>query len=241
MRKILILGGTRDARETADLLVDNGFEVTTSLAGITQRPLLPKGQVRIGGFGGVEGLRKVLVAGRFDAVVDATHPFAVRISSNLTNALHGLNIEHLRIAREPWVSGPGDTWTKVSSAAEAANSLPRGAHVFLTIGRKDVGCFVSRADLSGLIRCVERPTTSLSDRWVLMRGMAGTSVEAEMKLMRENRVTHVVSKNSGGLSAWAKIEASARLSLPVLMIGPPTKTGGSICNSALDVLTKLQD
>jgi precorrin-6A/cobalt-precorrin-6A reductase len=241
MRKVLILGGTRDARETADLLFDQGFDVTTSLAGITQHPVMPKGRVRVGGFGGAGGLHNALVDGQFEAVVDATHPFATAISVNLNKAMNGLTIKHLRIVREAWVSGRSDTWTNVSSAVEAANSLPTGAHVFLTIGRKDVGCFVSRVDLSGVVRCVERPSVAVHDRWGLIKGMAGTSVADEMKLMRENCFTHVVSKNSGGLSAWAKIEASARLSLPVVMIAPPTKTGGSICHSASDVLTRLQD
>jgi precorrin-6A/cobalt-precorrin-6A reductase len=238
--KILILGGTSDARAVADLLCAKGYDVTTSLAGVTQAPVLPKGQIRKGGFGGPENLRAFILAEGFDAVIDATHPFALQISNNLNFALAGTHIVHLRLARRPWVARDHDRWIEADGFVEAASKIPAGARVLLTVGRKEIGTFVQRTDISGVIRCIEEPSGFLASRWVLMLSKPGTRVAQEIKLMREHLITHLVSKNSGGSEAYAKIEACAELSLPVIMIRQPTKEGGKVCFTPSEVLKQLE-
>src|SRR5690349_22021373 len=100
--RVLILGGTSEARELAAVLVEQGLDVTTSLAGRVQRPRLPVGRTRIGGFGGVAGLRSAL--GEYDVVVDATHPFAAGMTANAAAACPAEGKPLLRLERTGWAA-----------------------------------------------------------------------------------------------------------------------------------------
>ena len=153
--RILILGGTRDALDLAALLLAKGFDVTTSLAGVTTHPEKPQGALRSGGFGGVEGL--VAYARNFDIVVDAAHPFAARISAHASAAAERLGIPCVRLERPPWTAVANDLWINVASNEAALAALAAGARVFLAIGRKDIAPFMARGDLSGILRMIEPP------------------------------------------------------------------------------------
>jgi precorrin-6A/cobalt-precorrin-6A reductase len=85
-RRVLILAGTNEARVLANRLVADGYDVTSSFAGVTENPILPQGKIRKGGFGGVDGLRRYLDNDKIDVVIDATHSFAAIISRHVVEA-----------------------------------------------------------------------------------------------------------------------------------------------------------
>ena len=146
---ILILGGTREAIEIAcDLEQIENTTVITSLAGVTRSPRLPTGKVRFGGFGGKDGLFDYLIREKITLVVDATHPFAEKITKNASEASERANIPFLHFSRKPWKETTQDKWYEVENSKAAASTLTQkdfecAKNVFLTIGRKDVNCFYS--------------------------------------------------------------------------------------------------
>src|SRR4051812_49845170 len=134
--QVLVLGGTGEARQLAAALIGDGVDVLSSLAGRTAAPVLPEGPVRIGGFGGAEGLADWLAEHRPRAVVDATHPFAAQITASAAGAAAARGIPLLRLQRPGWTPGPGDDWRFVDSLAEAATAVAGYPSVFLTTGRQ---------------------------------------------------------------------------------------------------------
>lgn len=219
LRKILILGGSAEARELAGRLAPR-FEVTTSLAGRVNNPAVPAGALRIGGFGGEVGLRKWLVDNSIDAVLDATHPFAATITENAVAACDRLGIPHLVLRRPPWPAGDA---TVVSSAAEAKDAVTAQgfSRVFLTSGRSSIGAFLF-SDAWFLIRVVEPMSADeLPERHHLLLSRGPYTVAAETELMRQYEIEVLVTKNSGGSMTSAKLEAAAALNIPVVMIDRP--------------------
>lgn len=239
-RRILILGGTGEARALAALLAGEGHSVITSLAGVTENPLLPAGEVRRGGFGGVEGLVNFLRMEGIGVVVDATHPFAAQISANAHAACADAGLPLLRLERPAWQAGAGDHWTPVTSAAEAAATLPDGARVLLTIGRKDLAPFLARGGIGGVARMIEPPNCLLPAGWTLLLQRPPFAVAAEMQLMREHGVTWLVTKNAGGAETEAKLIAAQKLGLPVLMVQRPPKRGVQTFASVEEIAAPLR-
>jgi precorrin-6A/cobalt-precorrin-6A reductase len=190
--------------------------------------------VRRGGFGGADGLRDYLLREKISVLIDATHPFAAQISRNATAAVQGSGIMHLRLNRPGWRKQAGANWISAINYVEAANLLPTGARVFLTIGRKEIAPFVERRDISGILRMIEPPAQTVPPNWLLIRARPPSAVEPEIALMKAHDITHLVTKNAGG-SNNHKLKAAERLSIPILMIGRPKKTGGKIFTS-LEVL-----
>jgi precorrin-6A/cobalt-precorrin-6A reductase len=219
-RRILILGGTAEAREIADQLVTLGHDVTTSLAGVTSKPLLPKGKVRVGGFGGAEGVARYIAQERIDTVIDATHPFAAIMSRNAHEATKG---KLIRFERPAWKTTEGGNWISVSSLQEAAAKIPSGAKIFVTTGRKELAAFLERADISGVIRTVEPPADSLPPKWQLLLDRPPHSLESELTLFKHHAFTLLITKNAGGSATRAKLDAARLLKLPVIMIQRPVK------------------
>lgn len=218
-QKILILGGTAEARLLAERLVAEGHHVTTSLAGRTVDPILPAGAVRIGGFGGAEGLAVYLKTESFDRMIDATHPFARRISENAIKAaaISGVPLEQR--LRPRWQKQPGDRWRSVATLEAAAEALPSGATVFLALGRQYLDAFVGRDDCRFVIRMVDAPETPLTlADYTLVLGKPASDPDREADIMTAHGVTHLVCRNSGGPAGYAKILAARRLALPVVML-----------------------
>jgi precorrin-6A/cobalt-precorrin-6A reductase len=218
-KRILILGGTHDARFLANRLVRDGYDVTSSFAGVTENPILPEGKIRVGGFGGAEGLRDFIQAEEIDVLVDATHPFAALISEHAALAAPDV----LRLQRAAWVALKSDRWIDVPDIIGAVTALPLDARVMLTIGRKDVQAFLGRPDLSGAARMIELPALPMPSHWQLILDRPPFSVESEINLLRQHQVTHLVSKNAGGRETVAKLEAARNLGLSVVMITRPHK------------------
>ncbi len=218
---ILILGGTSEARQLAGRLIGMGHSVTTSLAGRTEAPILPQGEVRIGGFGGAEGLADWLGANRIEQLIDATHPFAAQISANAVAASAAAGTPLIRLLRPQWSPLKGEEWRDVPSADAAAKVLPSGARVLLTTGHTGLESFAERQDCRFIARMIEPPAFALPDHMEALLSRPPYSLNAEMDLLRAHSISHLVSKNSGGKQASAKLGAARQLGVEIIMIGRP--------------------
>lgn len=235
--KILILGGTSEGRELADLIAGAGLDVVTSLAGRVKRPRLPQGEVRIGGFGGPQRMGRYLMENSIDLVIDATHPFAEKISASASEATTSTGTPMLRLNRPAWTPAAGDNWLPVASAEEAARLVQeRFKRPLLTIGRQKLSAFAGDARSSYLIRCVEPPDGKLPRRYLLMFDRGPFDFDSEHSLLRRHRIDVVVTKNSGGDATAAKLEAARSLHIPVIMIerppSPPVPTVHTVAEAA---------
>lgn len=219
--RILILGGTTESRQLAENLARRtDCETILSLAGRTVEPLAQPVPVRTGGFGGSDGLAAYLLAESIDLVVDATHPFAVRISTNAVAASAGTGIPLFALQRPAWERQTGDRWTRVASINEAVGALgivPRTA--FLAIGRQEAHLFESAPQHRYVIRSVDpvNPPLGLPDaRYILATGPFPQGDEEA--LLVGNAIDVVVAKNSGGAATYGKIAAARKLGIEVIMV-----------------------
>lgn len=226
MRHVLILGGTAEARALAAVLPDEGFEVTSSLAGRVKRPKMPVGSVRVGGFGGIDGMRAALVD--YDAVVDATHPFAATISANAVAACASRQMPLLRLERPGWEERGHSSWRWVDTHAEAAEAAAEcGKRPFLTVGRQRLGEFTEPLkDLAVLARVVDEPALDLPPAWQLIRDRGPYTQAAEYSVLHENHVDVLVTKNSGGEYTWPKMQAAYELDVPIVIVRRPPVPDG---------------
>jgi len=233
---VLILGGTSEARALAETLVARGVRTVSSLAGRVSSPRLPAGAVRIGGFGGPDGLAAWIGEQRPRAVVDATHPFAARISAHAVAACRAQRVPLLRIERPPWRPAPGDDWRYVPDVAAAAQLVPRLAErVFLAIGRQQLEAFAPVAECFFLIRCVERPTCPLPPRHELVLDRGPFTLAGELALIDRHRIGALVTKESGGDQTEAKLLAARARRLPVVVVRrpprPPVETVATVAEA----------
>lgn len=237
--RVLILGGTGEARQLAAGLLAKGFEVISSLAGVTENPLLPDGHVRRGGFGGIAGLVAYLEAERIAAMVDATHPFAAQISAHAHAAAEVAGIPLLRLERPPWQVQDGDRWTVVPNIPDAVKALPAGARALVTIGRKDIGAFFETTDIGGVARMIEEQAQPAPLGWTVILQRPPFGIEQEKALITHHAITHLVTKNAGGTETEAKITAARALALPVIMVARPHKPAAGTYASADEVVVAV--
>jgi precorrin-6A/cobalt-precorrin-6A reductase len=224
-RRVLILGGTGEARRLASALVDEGADVVSSLAGRVVDPLLPPGEVRVGGFGGAAGLAVWLRAHPVQSLVDATHPFAATMTASAATAAAETGVPLLRLQRPGWSAQPGDDWRWVDSLAEAAVTVAGFDSVFLTTGRLGLADF---AGLTGrcVVRSVDPPSPPLPERTTVLLARGPFTVPDELALMREHGIDVVVTKDSGGSMTAAKLTAARELGIPVVLVRrPPVPPG----------------
>jgi precorrin-6A/cobalt-precorrin-6A reductase len=225
--RILILGGTGEAREIAGVLVTAGADVISSLAGRVRQPRLPEGPVRIGGFGGADGLAAFLREERITHVVDATHPFAGAITANAARAATDADVPLLVLRRPGWDADP--SWENVADISAAAGAVAHwpGKDVFLTTGRRDLAAFAADDSHRFLVRTVDPPDGPVPPRMMLILDRGPYTVEGESALMREHRVGLLVTKNSGGPMTAAKLTAARDLGVHVVMVARPPLPPGS--------------
>jgi precorrin-6A/cobalt-precorrin-6A reductase len=219
--KILILGGTAEARELAARLVALGHDVMTSLAGRTSAPALPAGDLRVGKFGGIPGLVGYLMAMRFDRLVDATHPYAGLISINAVAAAQQTGIPLVRFMRPGWSEPAGADWIWVSSPAKAAGALPVGAAVLVTSGHEGLETLLGRDDCRLLVRLIEAPGFALPRHARLILARPPYTLAGERALFEREAITHLITKNSGGEQTAAKLQAARLTGAAVIMIERP--------------------
>ncbi|NGO12497.1 cobalt-precorrin-6A reductase [Streptomyces sp. HC44] len=239
---VLVLGGTTEARALAAALAARpGVRVTTSLAGRVSRPGALDGDVRIGGFGGVEGLAEWLRAEHVDALVDATHPFAAGITANAVRAAAAVGVPAVVVRRPGWEPGPGDRWHPAASLAEAADMLPTlGRRVFLTTGRLGLAAFAPLSELDFLVRSVEPPEPPMPRHTEVLLARGPFTVEGETALLREHRIDVLVTKDSGGAATSAKLTAARTLGLPVVVVRrPPLPDGVAPAADVAEALARL--
>ncbi len=221
---ILILGGTAEARELAAALVAAGIEVTSSLAGRVANPRLPEGAVRIGGFGGPVGLAEWLRENDVSCVVDATHPFAERITENAARACTRAGLPLLALSRPGWSERPGDRWFWADDLAAAADAIPGlGSRVLLTTGRQGLAAFAGLGHTWLLIRCVDPPEPPLPAQHKLLLDRGPYTLEGELKLIDAHGIDLIVTKDSGGEHTIAKLDAARERGLPVLIVRRPAR------------------
>ncbi len=237
---VLILGGTGEARRLAAALHgDPAYAVTSSLAGRVTVSRLPCGEVRVGGFGGVDGLVGWLRGHRTDVVVDATHPFAVRMTANAVAATAAVGLPLIVLRRNGWTAGPGDRWCRVPSAAAAVELLPElGERVFLATGSGDLAAFAG-LDLWCLVRAVDPPPPPLPPRRQVVLGRGPFTADAERALLAEHRIDVLVTRDSGGAMTAAKLVAARELGLTVVLLDRPPAPDVPTVPSVADVVRRL--
>jgi precorrin-6A/cobalt-precorrin-6A reductase len=240
VKRLLILGGTGEAaalaRAAGEQFTD-GLEIVNSLAGRTNEPRSLPGRVRIGGFGGAEGLARWLREAEIDMVVDATHPYATQISANARAACEASGIARLVLWRPPWTAQTGDNWIAAADEAVAARLLPGlGKRVFLALGSGQLRHF---ADVQGvwlMSRVAETPESDTALPGFVVVGRGPFDADDELRLMEEQDIDLLVSRNSGGAATVGKITAARRRGIPVIMIDRPAPEAGEQCSNLKEVL-----
>jgi precorrin-6A/cobalt-precorrin-6A reductase len=219
---ILLLGGTGEARALAAALVRCDVAVVSSLAGRVSEPRLPAGETRVGGFGGPDALARWLADHEVRAVVDATHPFAERISASAQTASRAAAVPLLRLERPGWTERPGDRWQWVDDLDGAATAISgRGRRVLLTTGRQGLERFSAVGDAWFLIRCVDPPSGPLPPSHQLLLDRGPYTLAGEGALIDRHRIELVVTKDSGGEPTRAKLDAARERGLAVIVVRRP--------------------
>ena len=221
MHHILLLGGTTEASALATALAARGERAVLSYAGRTEHPSAQAIPVRVGGFGGVEGLADHLKREGVTHLVDATHPFAARISANAIAAAARAGVPLLALTRPEWVEGPGDRWIRVADTEQAIAALGTDpSRAFLALGRQTIGDFAKAPQHFYLLRFVDAAQPTLP-RHHLVVDRGPFTLAGELALLRDHRIEMIVAKNAGGSGARAKLDAARKLGLPVVMIDRP--------------------
>jgi precorrin-6A/cobalt-precorrin-6A reductase len=242
MRNILILGGTSEARQLAGLLADRSdLNVTLSLAGRTAQPAAQPVPVRVGGFGGIEGLTAYLAAQSVNMLVDATHPYAATIAAHAAAAAVIAKIPIVALRRPAWTAVTGDRWTEAEDVGDAVRALGNAQRrAFLAIGRKEVGAFAAAPQHNYLIRSVDPIDPPLNVPHAVYLVARGPFSEAdERALLKQHRIECVVAKNSGGNATYGKIAAARALGIDVIMLRRPTLPEVPAVETAQDAVRRL--
>ena len=233
--RLLILGGTAEAAALARRVVSElGERIVpiSSLAGrLPDRPDLP-GEVRVGGFGGAEGLAAYLAAEGIDVLIDATHPFAAVISSAAADACAARAVPRLMLVRPAWRPQSADRWLEVAAFGEAAAMLPGLARrVFLATGPGGIQAFAGIPDVWFLVRLFAPPTAPLPlAAYETLMARPPFTVASERTLLARHHIEALVCKNSGGPTA-AKLVAARAAGIPVVMLRrPPLPEGETVTN-----------
>ncbi len=236
--RVLILGGTSEARELAARLLAEGTEVLSSLAGRVAQPRLPGGPVRTGGFGGADGLAAFLRDAGITHLIDATHPFAVGITANAAWAASQAGVPRLVLRRPAWEPDPSwDMFADIRAAAGAVRAWP-GEGVFLTTGRAELSAFAGDDRHRFLVRAVDRPAGAVPPGMTLVLDRGPYTVGQESALLREHRIGLLVTKNSGGAMTAAKLQAARDLGVQVFMVRrPPVPPGSTVVTTVAAALS----
>jgi precorrin-6A/cobalt-precorrin-6A reductase len=239
--RVLILGGTTEASALAELLSgDSRFEATLSFAGRTATPRSQPIETRIGGFGGADGLARYVEEQAIEAVIDATHPYAPRISANAVVACARAGVALASLVRPAWKREAGDKWQTVPTAIAAALAIGKTPRrVFLALGRQELHSFAPIAQHHYIARLIDPPQGVRPHNLVLLQQRGPFDFDAELRLLKERKIDVVVSRNSGGSATYPKIEAARALGLPVIMITRPVKPVGHIVRTPEEALAWL--
>lgn len=232
---LLILGGTGEGRQMAEALA--GRDAIVSLAGATRAPQGQALPVRIGGFGGSVGFAEYLESAGITAVLDATHPFAARITRRTATICAAKEIPYLQFLRPPWVAEPGDDWTEITKEEEAADHIPLGATVFLGTGRQTLERFANLQGRDVICRQIDPPVGPFPfPGGEFLIGRPPFSVADEVALFQSRKIDWLVVKNAGGAPSRTKLTAARQLGLPVLMLARPPQGDWPVVDTVAEAL-----
>ena len=221
---LLLLAGTGESRQIAEALRDEKIPVIASLSGATRGPQELPVPTRRGGFGGADGFEGFLDEFGITAILDATHPFAWRISTRTAHIAARRNLPHLQLLRPAWQPGVGDDWTMLEYEEEAREHIPPGARVFLATGRQTLPRFANLKDRYLVCRQIDPPDGPFPfPNGEYLVGRPPFSVEDEVQLFRKLKINWLVVKNAGGAASATKLTAARQLGIPVAMIARPTQ------------------
>lgn len=222
--KVLLLAGTAQARELASRLAESGHNVLASLSGATRAPLSQSVKTRVGGFGGEAGFRRFLADMKPDLVVDATHPFAIRITERTARVCRDLSLPYLQLLRPAWVPKPGETWIEIPDAEASRAYVQPGSRVFLATGRQTLEQFAVLSDCYLICRQIDppdRPFPFPNGEFLVSR--PPFTIAEEMDLFRKLKIDWLIVKNAGGEASRPKIDAMMQLGGGVLVLKRPTQ------------------
>lgn len=244
-KRLLILGGTGEACDLAEAaaeLFSGTLDITSSLAGRTDDPRTPPGSMRRGGFGGGPGLADFIKEESIDILIDATHPFAEKISANAYDACLVTGTPRLTLARPPWDLPPEARWIEAQDITEAAAMLPNFARrVLLTTGMGGIEAFAGLDDIHFVVRVIGKPTEPLPlTGCTIIIGSPPFSVEDEARLLAEHNIDTMVSKHSGGAQTVAKIAAAIEAGVKMVLIARPLPEPGEAVESIDEALKWLE-
>lgn len=236
--RVLVLGGSADGFHAAELFVGRGYDVTSSFAGRTQTRRTPAGLARVGGFGGVTGLAAYLAVEDVALVVDATHPFASRIKQNAAQACRESGAQLIHVVRAPWRPQEGDDWRVAPDVDAAAALTPRTAGpCFLTVGRMKMAPFAKRRDLRFVVRTVESAEPEFRHpHSIFINDRGPFTLEGERALFAEHGFGCLVTANSGGGAASAKLEVARDCGIPVVLVDRPPLPEGLVVETVAEAL-----
>lgn len=243
MQRILLLGGTQDARAIAQalakLIAERGnIDAVLSLAGVTSNPPDFGIKLRIGGFGGASGLAQFLIDEAVDLVIDATHPYASSMSANAAAATDQAQVKRMTLWRPAWQAEAADDWTQFSGWGDLFAAVPNGANLFLAAGQDGMKSLGDEDRFKVWGRALVEPA-HLPKSVTLIKSLPAKTAAEEMALFEKLNISHVACKNSGGNASRAKLEAARLLKLPVFMLGRPPSPPAPLYESAADIIANL--
>ncbi|MEM0977315.1 MAG: cobalt-precorrin-6A reductase [Pseudomonadota bacterium] len=230
---ILVLAGTAEARELCHLLAAAGHNVTASLAGATRKPMPVGVPTRIGGFGGREGLQDFVQTHDIDVLIDATHPFAQRMSASAA----AIKVRHHCILQRPeWTPSADDTWIDIETPAAAARHVKDGQIVFLATGRQTIVAFAGLGHAYVYARTIDQPTHPYPHNGEFLQGRPPFPIEHEIELFKRLEIDWLIVKNAGGPNSVSKLDAARALHIPVLMLKRPILPEAHVMSSVEETM-----
>ena len=240
---LLLLAGTGEAIAIAQALRASPLPVVASLAGATRVPRELAVPTRVGGFGGDKGFRAYLGEAGITAVLDATHPFAARVSLRSARICHEEDLPYCQLLRPQWQPQAGDRWVMIDCEEAAAVHIAPGSTVFLATGRQSLDRFTNLGACRLICRQIDPPDREFPfANGEFLVGRPPFSVEVEVGLFRELKIDWLIVKNAGGEAPRSKLVAARQLGVRVAMIKRPEQPEGQKVTSvqaALDWVKAL--
>lgn len=217
MKRILLLGGITEALAIARTL---GPEHVYSLAGIARIPGDLSCQVRVGGFGGAEGLATYLHTEKIDLLIDATHPYAAQISANAARAAQLSGLPCWALRRPAWQAQAGDDWREVAGWAELIEALRPFRRPLFTLGREPLQHLNEiPPEQFWTLRALE--TCPGNERCEVIGARGPFHLEDERTLFERRQIDVLISKNSGSTATEPKLDVARERGVPVLVLKRP--------------------
>lgn len=220
--KILVIGGTADGRYLATELFKLGFDVIYSIAGIVRKATLPC-PVISGGFTQFGGLAKYVADHHITHFVDATHPFAEKMSNKIALVSNALSITAIRFHRKQWIKHANDNWIECSQWQGVIEKTISHHSLFITAGQitQDVLNQLATQSKHVLIRTAMPMRINLPENVTWIKAIGPFQLDHEQQLIKQYQIDAIISKNSGGDSTYAKIQAAAQAGIPVYQFKRP--------------------